>query len=251
MKKKLLSTILVFTAFALNAQVYLGGQLGFNLQNSATSQGYENSNYNSTTKNIQFAFGPEVGYSINDKLDVGVNLSISFGNSESSDASDYYSYSTKTNSLGWAAAPYVRYSFVKFGKFKILGKASFFAEGTKNNQEYKYQYIGADYNTTQTNSGRTNSLGINISPLITFQASKHFVLLADLNFLGLHLAFNKTTSDTNTNKSTDFGFNINTNNLLNIGSTTIVDYTNNVDYLIMPVRYTTVGGFKIGFAYIF
>ncbi|MDL2315155.1 hypothetical protein LJC16_02735, partial [Bacteroidales bacterium OttesenSCG-928-C19] len=124
----------------------------------------------------------------------------------------------------WQVAPYIRYSFVEFGKFKVLGKASLYVEGSKN-----------DLLATEV---KTTEFGLNIVPMLTYDLSEKFALFTDLNFLGFGFAYNKVKDG---NATTRFGLNIDANDVISVGGAS-VDMSNGTfsDPLI-----------RIGFAYKF
>ncbi len=194
MKKILLVVSFICATMVASAQLYVGGSLGLGFGSVKDDDGNK---LHSTTR---FSLFPEVGFSFNEKLDLGI--SAGFGmNSRKPEGGD----AVKTNS--WEVAPYLRYSFVEFGKLKVMGKASLYVNGSKTEQEEK-----------------TTSFGLGIVPVLGYSVSDNFILLANLNFLGLDLSNTKIKDG---NSTFNFGLNVNTNNVANTGN------------------------FAIGFAYIF
>lgn len=194
MKKILLVVGLVFAGMVANAQFYAGGSLGFGMQSEKNDDG------DKIGTETVFSIAPEVGYSMNDRLDLG--LSLDFGmwqyKPEGGD---------KTKSNSFRVAPYVRYSFVEFGRFKVMGKGEL------------YCAFGEDVNEV-----KTTNFGIGITPVLGYNLSDNFILLANLNFFRLGFDYNKIKDG---HETMSFGLGVDTNNALN---------TNN---------------FQIGFAYIF
>ncbi len=186
MKKILLVAGLALASMAVNAQLYVGGQLGFESTSIKPDQG-------DAEKSSEFTFGPEVGYSLSDKFDVGAELLISTGKEFD-----------ETKTTNWQIAPYARYAVAEFGNFKVLGKASIFFGGNSSKQE-----VG---NTTVEASA--TEFGLRVAPLLTYNLSDNFLLLTQLNFLGLNFT---STSVKDGNTTTDFGLNANTNNALSVG----------------------------------
>lgn len=183
--------IAVLGAVSANAQWYVGGSVGFGISNDeADADGLE------TEKTIGFSLIPEIGYSVNEKLDAGISLGFSTAKTDNVGYAD--GVESKTNS--WEVAPYVRYSVVEFGKFSILAKGSIFVNGGKtevNNDENKF-----------------TAFGLNVKPVLAFNLSEKFSLLADLNFAGLEFS---RTDNKDRNTVTNFGFGIDTNNVANTG----------------------------------
>lgn len=94
MKKIIMMAVMAVAAVSANAQVWVGGSLGFN---NSKDDGAESSV-------TQFEIKPEVGYSLNENWDVALGIGYSFNNK---------SVSTNTFEIN----PYVRYKFVKAGNF--------------------------------------------------------------------------------------------------------------------------------------
>jgi hypothetical protein len=189
MKKVFLfALVAVLSIASASAQAYIGGSLGF-LSSSAKPEGGEK------ITSSAFSFAPEVGYSLTEKLDLGI--AVAFGSGKSGDL----------KTTGFGVAPYVRYSLVEFGKFSVLGKAS----------------LGIDSETEKDNGYKTTltTFGLNVAPVLKYDLSDHFVLLANLNFLGL--GFNQTTEKEGDAKltRTGCGLGIDTDNVANVGELTI------------------------------
>lgn len=198
MKKILLVVGFVFAGIVANAQFYAGGSLGFGM----TSQKLDNGDKVGTETN--FSIVPEVGYSLNDRLDLGI--SIGFG-------MDQYKPEggEKTKSNAFMVAPYVRYSFVEFGRFKVMAKASLYAA------------FGEDVDKV-----KTTDFGLAVAPVLGYNLSDNFILLANLNCFALGFDYNKVKDGPAT---TTFGLGFDSNNVANLGGGEVP--------------------FTIGFAYIF
>ena len=97
MKKFFLTMAFAVSALAINAQGFVGGEVGM----------WRDWHANST----EFTLAPEVGYSLSDKFAIGVALNFNH----------FYNDGLKVN--GFGVNPYARYSFAK------LGPVSLFADG--------------------------------------------------------------------------------------------------------------------------
>jgi hypothetical protein len=203
MKKTFLTVcIAAMAAVSANAQLYVGGQLGFDTKKVTNPVSTD------TTKMTQFIFGPEVGYSLNEKWDVGVNLNFKIGSNKN--------YPNKETALGYSFAPYVRYTFAQFGDFKVLAKGSLFISG---------ENITSEYLSTPNSKVKASAseFGATIYPMLAYSISEHFCLLTDLNFLGLNFVSGSTkqTAGANTvttSKYTAFGLNVNSDNAFSLGA---------------------------------
>ena len=156
MKKIILSAIVAVCSLTANAQVWMGGSLGFDMTD------YEGRDNNETV----FSIAPEVGYSLNENWDVAVALS----------------FASTTNALGvkdanvteFAVNPYARYTFAKAGQF------GFFLDGGISFGSYKPKDVDA-----------TTSFYIGIKPGVKFAATDKITFVAHLGSLGY-----KTVKDT-------------------------------------------------------
>ena len=93
MKKTLFTLLLGLMAFTAQAQVYVGGSMGF----------WRNYDDNHTTLTI----APEVGYKLSDKWDLGTSVGFTH----------LCNKGVKVN--GIAIDPYARWSYVKFGPVSL------------------------------------------------------------------------------------------------------------------------------------
>lgn len=184
MKKLLVLVVAALFAVSASAQLYVGGSLGFSMES------VKNDNGDKLGTVTAFSLFPEIGYSLNEKIDVGMSFGFGMVSSkpEGMDA-------IKSNA--WEVAPYLRYSLVEFGKFKVMAKASLYAEG------YKDDLI------TQKEA---TAFGLRVIPVLGYGLSDNFVLLANLNCFGLGVRSEKIKAG---DSSFGFGLSGNTNNVMN------------------------------------
>lgn len=105
MKKIILSALVAVCALTANAQVWMGGSVGFGM-----------TDYEATDKSqIDFKIAPEIGYTLNENWDVAVGLGFAQTNN--------YLGVKDANTTTFAVEPYARYTFAK------AGIASFFVDG--------------------------------------------------------------------------------------------------------------------------
>ena len=102
MKKIILTALVAIVAVTANAQVWVGGELGFNHTD------YKHSDPDITS----FVIAPEVGYSLSDKWDIAIALGDRYQKMKDHDA---------TNDI--YVNPYARFTFFK------TGKVGFFVDG--------------------------------------------------------------------------------------------------------------------------
>ncbi|MDR0427285.1 MAG: porin family protein [Dysgonamonadaceae bacterium] len=186
----LLMMVAVFSVATASAQYYLGGSLGFS--NEKTKDGDVE-----LSKTTEFAIAPEFGYNLTEKVDLGISFEFS---SEKPGETGF------DKTTGWNVSPYVRYNVIQFGQFSILAKAGILFGGKKETPVGE----GPDVKTT--------TLGVNIVPVLKYTLSDKFDLLANLNFAKID--FNQTkVKDGET--TTNFGLDVNSNNVANVGGVTI------------------------------
>ena len=180
MKKMILTALVAVASLAANAQVWVGGEVGF----SADKSTYDGEKYqNSASVKIL----PEIGYTLNDKFDIAVLIGLEHGNSRNLDAEPEY----ETNFNSFVLNPYVRYKFVKSGDF------TFFVDGGFG---YKYTHW------SKVDDNR-NSWFIGIKPGIAYNLSEKVSFVAHVG--DLSYSFAKQGKD----KYNRFGIGANGNDL--------------------------------------
>jgi hypothetical protein len=194
MKKILLVVGLLCAAMIGNAQVFIGGGIGFGTSSQKNGDG------DKISTETQFGFSPEIGFSLTEKFDIGISGVIGTGKEKVWPVPGG-NIVNETEETAWGVAPFVRYSFAEFGNFEILGRADIGFAGTKE----------GDYTTF--------GFGINVVPVLAYNVSDNVQLLTQLNFLGL--GFNNVTQKYDgekTGSSMDFGLNIDSKNVFTLGN---------------------------------
>jgi hypothetical protein len=183
MKKTILIVLIsVLGAGFVNAQVYVGGAVGFGTETTKPDGGGDK------TTTTSFSFAPEVGYALSSNFDLGIALNIANSKTKMGSAE------AKSNS--WGIAPYARLSVVEFGNFSVWGQAGVFLDGGK------------------VNGQKTTRFGLGILPVLKYNLSDHFSLLANLNFL--NLGFSHTTRK-DVDKTTNFGLGVDAGDVATLG----------------------------------
>ena len=146
MKKILMTLAAVAVAATMNAQVWVGGELGYTTSHKVG---------NKTTDKV-LSIKPEVGYNLDDKFAVAVALGY-----------QYQGTTGATHTNTWSIQPYLRYTFVKAGNFAA------FIDG------------GLTYSTAHEKGLKknTNSLGVFVKPGIAYNVSDKVTLVAHLGNL--------------------------------------------------------------------
>ncbi len=149
MKKIFLTAFMAVCAMTANAQVWMGGAVGFDV-----------TDYDGADKNeFTFRLAPEVGYSLNEKWDIAASLGISTIKNESG--------IKDANGTSFTINPYARYTFAK------AGIASFFVDG------------GFGYGIYHPKHGdNTNNFYIGVRPGVKVALSEKVCLVSHLGYLG-------------------------------------------------------------------
>jgi hypothetical protein len=162
MKKMILAALVAVASLSANAQVWVGGQVGF-------SAGKTTVDGNKQGTGANFTFLPEIGYSINDKFDIAVGIGFTHFNGNGDAYLDFnglddYAYAglADANRNSFILNPYVRYKFVKSGDF------TFFVDG---GFAYKFvHYSGIDDNGIGWELGFKPGVAYNISDKVSLVA---------------------------------------------------------------------------------
>ena len=145
MKKLFLMAFVAICAVSANAQVWIGGNLGYDYDSNFGGE-----------KVHALSISPEIGFNISDKWAIACNLDYTFGK-----VVDGYNVNTFTIN------PYVRYTFAK------AGIASFFVDGGFEGGLQKVEDLDA-----------TSIFGIGVQPGVALQISKKVCLVTKLGYLG-------------------------------------------------------------------
>ncbi|MBR4296915.1 MAG: porin family protein [Bacteroidaceae bacterium] len=102
MKKIFASLVVLLVSVAMNAQVYVGGGIGFsNVENTANN-----------SKVTSYVIQPEIGYKLDDKWSIGTNIDFEYAKEDTYKATSF------------AVGPYVRYNAFKVGAVTFFADAS-------------------------------------------------------------------------------------------------------------------------------
>ncbi len=173
MKKIMMTLAAVAVAATMNAQVWVGGELGFT---GSHVNGIDN-----TEKT--FTIAPEIGYNLDDNFAVAIKLGYGYASTKDFGALGRYS-----NVNSYAINPYVRYTFAKAGNF------SAFVDG------------GVDYSTIHIQGAEKNinQFGAAVVPGIAYAVSNKVTLVSHLGE-GLYIKHSWIKDAVRTN---DYGFNL-------------------------------------------
>ncbi len=244
MKKAFLTIALAAFAFAANAQLFVGGNLGFNTSSGTQKMVTTGGNTTVTVDSklpasTNFYFMPKIGYQINDNMAAGIIL----GFSNSTTVTTLNAAAT-LNPVTFAVAdnfagtqtdvsntinitPFFRYNLMELNAFTLFCEAAIpirISPASKETVHYEYDNTVTKAHVTvdEVNNGwATTSYGLTITPGLNYKFNEH--LNMDLYFNAIGLGFtmtNSTRTEENptpgvdkrvtTDNSTDFGFNFRT-----------------------------------------
>ena len=214
MKKVFLTIALAAFAFAANAQLVVGGSLGFNTYSS--TENYTGVLGNTTTETstpganwvddyTTLTLMPKVGYQLNDKMQAGLAFGITWNKNK--DYSNYYAqwaaiddfegYVT-TSGMNVGLIPYFRYNLAEVGDFTLFCEAqlgfTFGLNPTIHNYHTAYTVGGLTvdavdedvegYEFTSTN------IALNVIPGLNYKLGDKLSLDVYVNVLRLGFEYN-------------------------------------------------------------
>lgn len=231
MKKVVLFAVSAFAAFAMSAQVYLGGSLGFSSSSLKFDGGTDKLSGSS------FQIRPEVGYKIDDRMAIGLELGYTqgvptFGNLSYADfkgaaasvigaatdimgGENFGKESGRSVKIsGLAVAPYFRYNFVTnkyFDLFAELRIGYTAAKAKVSVYDHETQEKLGDQNL------KANIFEVGIRPGIAVKVTNKINLTAKLGNLGYQnatLNLDELGFGAPKPKLNRFGLNLDANNII-------------------------------------
>lgn len=195
MKKLFLTVAVAAVALAANAQVYVGGELGF---------------WRSTDNNhTSLAIKPEVGYQLSDKWDLGIGLGYNYDYVGKGEIDGETALKNKINSF--EVNPYARWSYAKFGPVRLFLDMTFGI----NTYKTKYEVLdptaglrGTDKYVSKTSDAQVG-WRVGVQPGIAVGLTKNIDFIAHVGFLG----YQDADDDYCSYGEQGFGFNVSSNNL--------------------------------------
>lgn len=219
MKKVFLAVALIAATSAVNAQLFLGGSIGLNGTSGSTKVG-ENDKV-STQSAFDFSLNPTIGYNLTDKWIVGGT--VAFGIGTTNDHAN--PVEVKTTAANWSINPFARYEVAKFNKFGVWVEGKLTVGGVAS-KDKTTTTIGTSTTVTTVKDPYTTILGINFTPMMTYNISDNWQLTTALNFLGVGFNSAIATQTVNDVKTVgvvnSYGLNLNTDNVFGtLGGITI------------------------------
>ncbi len=192
MKKSILLIFVIALYFNANAQIHIGGSVGFSSDNSkSTSEGTTVEEPSSTYIKLM----PDVEYMLADNFSVGGQIGFSFNKTK--DAPD----DTETALFMFEIAPYTRMYFPLSENIEFFGEGGIgFARGTEK--------ITVEGTSNDGNTYTDFSLGV--APGLRYAISEKLKLELRAGYLGYGFSSIDDNDDPETvQKNNKFGFNLN------------------------------------------
>jgi hypothetical protein len=166
MKKIVMTMVAACAALTMNAQMYVGGTVGFGSDKSKTATV-------ETTKN-SLTIAPEFGMALDEKMGVGIELNFTNGSTETKPISGATGTTTKPSSTTFGIKPYVRYQVFSFGK------ANIFVDGGVNFAISKDKEVGYDATGKAIDNKAGMDLGLFVQPGFAFNITDSWSIVAKL-----------------------------------------------------------------------
>jgi len=161
-------TVLLLCVFAtnVNAQWFLGGGIGFNLNVEKRKYSSETYNHTNNQTYVGFALAPKLGYCFNNKIALGLNC--------------YAGTNFTVNrayTITWGINPVIRYTPFTYKNFSLILEG-----GPAVGGAYDFWKIE---NGKAKNIAKTLAIGFNITPILSFKITEHLQLEAEVHFLNI------------------------------------------------------------------
>jgi hypothetical protein len=200
----IISVFLTFIFFNLNAQVFIGGNIGFN-----TSGGSIDNNGISTDKptTTSFNLSPIVGKFLSENFAVGAALNFGFTSTKTPGSPE-----TTNTSSAVGITPFLRYYAVRMDKFSIFGQG---------NIGFSYSSSKSKSDGVTTDGPKTTNLFLNIVPGLSYDVSSKLALETTINILNFGFSDNIVKNGGNKNTTTSFGLGAGLTNIVSVGAISI------------------------------
>lgn len=206
MKTLKLSLTIFFTFLyvSLNAQVFVGGNLGFSLAGGSINNG-------STTTDKSSAFNlslsPFAGKFFTEDVAGGVAINFAYSRDKTPGTPE-----TVNTSSTIGVAPFIRYYALRMDKFSIFGQG---------NLGFSYSSSKSKSDGVSTDGPGTKVLSINIFPNVAYDLSSRLALETSINVLNIGYSYTSTKNGNVKDRTSSFSFGGGLRNIVNIGSITI------------------------------
>ncbi len=191
MKKVILTLVAVATMGIANAQLFVGGNLGFS--KTGGSNEYTADGATATTqfpKTTEWTIAPKIGFQMN-KLSFGAIIEL---DGEKTVTEGKYVKDDKLTEkyFGWGVCPFVRYNAFEFGNFALFCELQIpIISG-----QYKTKYENGSNPVVEADGAKVFGFAIQAVPGLNYRLSEHLNFDLYVNLLKLGWSMEKQTVET-------------------------------------------------------
>jgi hypothetical protein len=202
--KVLLIACLSLLCISLNAQFFVGGNVGFNASGNNTENGFT-----TTDKGSSYAFNisPYVGKFLSEKFAAGLALNLAISNNKSG-----VNFETQSKSSTIGVSPFLRYYAIKWNKLSVYGQANIGLEFTKSNQKT------GGITTVDSKATRTY---LTVVPVLAYAVNDKFSLVTALNILSFGYSYSFSKDGSEKYRTSTFNAGARLDNIVSVGNLTI------------------------------
>ena len=153
MKKIMMTLAAIAFAATMNAQVYVGGSLGFHHDK------------HDENKNTKFEVMPEIGYNLDDNFAVGMVIGFTTGKT----TNEVAGIKTEDKTSSFKVNPYLRYTFLKLDKVNVFVDGGLY---------YEFEKLG------DNDASKYNNFGVNIKPGVAVNLNDKLSFVSHFGMLG-------------------------------------------------------------------
>jgi hypothetical protein len=172
MKNVIIILAILSIATNVNAQWFLGGGIGFNLNIEKTKSSSEIERYNRTYNqtSVGFALVPKFGYYFNEKFALGLNCSAGY---------NYAGWNKmKNHDISWSAGLFVRFTTFTYKNFSLILEGGSSIGGLHYFWKFRDEKIEKEHPVL--------AIGVfNITPILGFKLTDHLQLEVEVHFLNI------------------------------------------------------------------
>ena len=191
-----------FIYISLNAQVFVGGSVGFN-----TSSNEHNGTTTNKSSDYNFNLNPVAGKFLSEKTAIGLALDISL----TGDKMDVNT-ETSSKSSSFGISPFLRYYAIRWNKVSIFGQGNIGLALLNSSNK-------ADGVTTDGPKG--TKIYLTFYPGLSYDISENLSLETSLNILSLGYNYTITKIGSAKDKSSNFNIGAGPANIISVGAITI------------------------------
>lgn len=205
MKSKIFLFLLFsFFLVSLNAQVFVGGSIGF-----SASGGNHDNGTTTTDKPSTFNtnFSPKIGTFLSENVAIGLAIGYTSTRTKTPGSTEVID---KSSTFG--LSPFLRYYPMRWNKFSAFGQL---------NAGYSFSSSTHEVGGSSTDGPTTTNLYFNVVPGIAYDLSEKFSLETTINILSFGYYHTLVKSGSTKDRTNNFGFGLGLDNIVTVGSISI------------------------------